>query len=349
MKKIVVSLFIMTIIFIFSLAFALPPTTEDTRPLYVMNQDFKPMVQSLDGMDMKNALLIYSDPKMEIYIFENFVKWEKTALEDNPTGGARGLKSTGVFTFAPEDTTSVNPPVLFAPHSRAGDYLQTGNFGMVLYYEIKDESLRKEAADEIRSKIKRRNEWEKLDQKYRNDTSRGIQSSRPDRLDMRDYLVGMYPMQDMDGVPKNAELFKYTKSTVFFDMKKNKMFKLKNLYIDQNGKGIAWSEFQEETDLSTNPMFSKIAKDIKAMLEQSAATVRGSQKAKNVESYFHIARAKDIAKDKDGALANYELFLNNLTPAQKQDAKFQMMVEAAQKRVDELKSPGLGIFKGFFR
>jgi hypothetical protein len=250
-------------------AFALPPT-EELPPLHIINIiEMKPVVDCLDQQKMISPIPIFSHQKMDIYIFENFVKW--------------GNNKTGEFVFAPPvplNYALFSQPILLNSGMRAGNFLKTGNFGVVLYYEFKDEALREQIANELKNKIRQRIEWEKQDQKYRDDIAMGKPGVHPSRLDMQNFLVTMPVAQTLDGIPVNVTSLKYLKTIVFFDMQHNKMISLKELYIDQNGQGIAWGEYQNEEDLNTHQMFKKIAKDIAAMFEQSSAVLKNAKKVR---------------------------------------------------------------------
>ena len=235
MKKVMVLLTMAVLILVFSKAFALPPTSA-LPPLHAVDSmRWLQMVENLDGSRMVNPITIYSDKKMDIFIFENFMNVKNRTIE----------QAMAMFS-------------------------KTGNFGTVLYYEIKDEALRKQLIADIRNKIKRRDEFEKREREYIVVISEGKPAVGPaPRADMMDYFVSTFQRQDKDGVPKDAELLKWIKSIVYFDMQHNKMIELKKSYIDQNGELIGWISFQDEIDLSTAPIFNGIAHDITAMLQKT--------------------------------------------------------------------------------
>ena len=245
MKKIIALLTMAVLTVTFSRALALPPT-QAPPPLHVMTTDFQQIAAYWDEQAMINPITVYSDGKMDIYVFENFVK-TLHSRPPLPTDEARAFKAPWGWKFS-----------------------QTGNFSTVLYYEIKDEGMKKFVIDSIRKKIKRRNEFEQQGQKYQTDISEGKPVGPTPHADMMDYFVSTFQRQTLEGMPKNAELLKWIKETVYFDIQRNKMIELKVVYIDQNAQVIGYIAFQNEIDLNSDQMLNGLGHKIAAMLQQTA-------------------------------------------------------------------------------
>jgi hypothetical protein len=263
----ILKLLILSLIMLLAYQANAAPPVQETYSRNSINE-FKQMVNKLNAVELVSPLLIYFGENDDIYIFENFVKWEKMALATNRAGGARALEGTGEFVSTPTNS-SFRAPIIFNHYYQAGDFLKTGNFGIVLYHEIKEDGLRQKTISDIEKKIRHRNEAEKAYYEHLRKKGLGEVTVAPEPIDMRSYLISASQRQTMDGIPTNIKLLKWIKNIVFFDFQANQMIALMELYIDSNGERIAWAEFQDVIDLDKSPMYNKIGRDILAILKES--------------------------------------------------------------------------------
>ncbi|MDR7865786.1 MAG: hypothetical protein RIN56_03155 [Sporomusaceae bacterium] len=166
-----------------------------------------PIVKSLvQKHSWTETILVYSDSKIDVYI--------------------------------PADMINTN---LFWTN-----YPQTGNFSVAMYFELKDDQLRRDMIESIK---------------------KGMAG---DHI----YTMGKaYP-----------DLFRFAVNLAFFDMQNKRVTISREMYIDQDGELIGLRDTSEATELNEqHPLFTKLAQVIAGVLDNAKNSPKNVDRLKELQ------------------------------------------------------------------